>query len=202
MNNDQQHRPWLFTRSGSQCLLVTAVQNSKQTGMSGRVSQWPMCQRDECWKLLGKRIRAVYVGQVARCQLLNCANFLKLQSFGLVMSLFLLYLPSIQYVWKIVLCGGEKPHHFRGGGWTERKQKRIYIERDIPISLSIYILFCKYSYLKFKINGEDRPSRLEVKANGEARELAGGQSSAAWSEIRAGLRELQFRPWNNIKSIE
>lgn len=56
-----------------------------------RASQWPMCQRDECWKLLGKRIRAVYVGQVARCQLLKCANFLKLQSFRLVMNLFTLF---------------------------------------------------------------------------------------------------------------
>lgn len=65
----------------------------KQAGMSGseRVSQWPLCQRDECWKLLGKRIRAVYVGQVARCQLLKCANFLKLQRFGLLVNLFTVF---------------------------------------------------------------------------------------------------------------
>lgn len=50
-----------------------------------------MCQRDECWKRLGKRIRTVYVGQVARCQLLKCANFLKLQSFGLAMNLLTLF---------------------------------------------------------------------------------------------------------------
>lgn len=89
VNNDQQHK-------------ANRVDTAKTTVPPGdgpgeleadrnvreRVSQWPMCQRDECWKLLGKRIRAVYVGQVARCQLLKCANFLKLQSFGLVFNLF------------------------------------------------------------------------------------------------------------------
>lgn len=89
VNNDQQHK-------------ANSVDTAKTTAPPGdgsgeletdknvreRVSQWPMCQRDECWKLLGKRIRAVYVAQVARCQLLKCANFLKLQSFGLVFNLF------------------------------------------------------------------------------------------------------------------
>lgn len=50
-----------------------------------------MCQKDECWKLFGKGIRSVYVGQVAHCQLLKCANFLKLQSLGLAMNLFTLF---------------------------------------------------------------------------------------------------------------
>lgn len=58
---------------------------------------------DGCWKLLGKRIRSVYVGQVARCQLLKCANFLKLQSSKSAMSLSL-YLPSSWTAWMAVLC--------------------------------------------------------------------------------------------------
>lgn len=92
VNNDQQHK------ANSVHTAKTTVPPGDGSGeletdrnVRERVSQWPMCQRDECWKLLGKRIRAVYVGQVARCQLLKCANFLKLQSFGLVFNLF----PSI-----------------------------------------------------------------------------------------------------------
>lgn len=61
-----------------------------------KASRGPLCQRDECWKLLGKRIMAVYVGQVARCQLLKCANFLKLQSFGSAPNPSSLSLPSVQ----------------------------------------------------------------------------------------------------------
>ena len=92
------------TLPGPQCLLATTSQSCNEARMSERerererewVSQWPMCQRDECWKLLGKRITAVYVGQVAHCQLLKCANFLKLQSCGFGRESFSLYLPSTQ----------------------------------------------------------------------------------------------------------
>lgn len=104
--------PTALTYLWPQCLLVMALENWKPTGMSERerVSQWPMCQRDECWKLLGKRIRAVYVGQVARCQLLKCANFLKLQSFGLVLNLFHSIHPPPKTVHMVVLCSmGKAP---------------------------------------------------------------------------------------------
>lgn len=103
-------KPTAVTQERPQCLLVTVRENWKQTGMSERVSQWPMCQRDECWKLLGKRIRAVYVGQVARCQLLKCANFLKLQSFGLVFNLFHSFHPPPKTVHMAMLCSvGKTP---------------------------------------------------------------------------------------------
>ena len=105
VNNDQQHEP------NSLCIARATVppgdrlaelQRGKNVRERERererewVSQWPMCQRDECWKLLGKRITAVYVGQVAHCQLLKCANFLKLQSCGFGRESFSLYLPSTQ----------------------------------------------------------------------------------------------------------
>lgn len=57
--------------------LLSSTSNSQECQ---GVSQRPMCQGDECWKLLGKRIRSVYVGLMAHCQLFKCANFLKLQS--------------------------------------------------------------------------------------------------------------------------
>lgn len=84
-----------------------------RTGMSERVSQWPMSRGDECWKLLGKRIRAVYVGQVAHCQPLQCANFLKLQRFsGPVANSFLTLfaLRPRLYTWPCFCSvGGGKP---------------------------------------------------------------------------------------------
>lgn len=84
-----------------------------RTGMSERVSQWPMSRGDECWKLLGKRIRAVYVGQVAHCQPLQCANFLKLQRFsGPVANSFptLFALRPRLYTWPCFCSvGGGKP---------------------------------------------------------------------------------------------
>lgn len=108
VNNDQQHECWhLHCKGHSASWWRLCRTPNRQECQRERVSQWPMCQRDECWKLLGKRIRAVYVGQVAHCQLLKCANFLKLQSFGLVMNL-LIYLPSTQTVWMVVLCSGGK----------------------------------------------------------------------------------------------
>lgn len=111
MNNDQQRKP------NSIDISVTTVPPGDGSGeletdrnVRKRVSQWPMCQRDECWKLLGKRIRAVYVGQVAHCQLLKCANFLKLQSVGLVLNLFHSIHPPPKTVHMVVLCSmGKAP---------------------------------------------------------------------------------------------
>lgn len=112
VNKDQTHNP------DSTDTAMTTVPPGDGSGeleshrnVRGRewVRQRLMCQRDECWKLLGKRIRAVYVGQVARCQLLKCANFLKLQSFGLVLNLFHSIYPPPKTVRMVVLCSRGKP---------------------------------------------------------------------------------------------
>lgn len=87
VNNDQQHSSLGIVGAaappaGGPALLPTG-RNVRESG-GGR-------RRDGCWKLLGKRIRSVYVGQVAHCQLLKCANFLKLQRFESAVSLFTLF---------------------------------------------------------------------------------------------------------------
>lgn len=78
MINSRNPAPWIHCWSHSAaCRPLSSPSNGLECQ---RVSQRPMCQRDECWKLLGKRIRSVYVGLMAHCQLFKCANFLKLQS--------------------------------------------------------------------------------------------------------------------------